>query len=112
MASAPARPAALAYRLAAALVVPIPVEFEAVTLVLDVGGVRRGEVRRHQECTLLDAIGQQGVAAPARQVAILAEAAVPLPERHLYRIVQRVAGEDGALAPRLQIEADLARRVA
>src|SRR5262249_29845641 len=99
------------YRLAAALVVPVPVEFEAVALVLYVGGVRRREVRRHQERALLDAIGQQGVTALAGEIAVLAEAAVPLPQRHLHGIVQGVAGEDGALALRVEIEADLARRV-
>src|SRR5215813_12355809 len=100
------------YRLAAALVVPVPVELAAVALVLDIGGVRRREVRRHQERALLDAIGQQGVTALAGEVAVLAEAAVPLPQRHLHGIVQGVAREDRALALRVEIEADLARRVA
>src|SRR5262249_49446224 len=99
-------------RLAAALVVPVPVELETVALVLDVGGVRRREVRRHQQRPLLHAIGQQRVTALAREVAVLAEAAVPFPQRHLHRIVQRVSGEDRALAARIEVDADLARRVA
>src|SRR5882757_7981581 len=93
-----------ARRLAPSGVVVVPVELEAVALVLDVGRVWRREVRRHQERTLLDAIGQQGVAALAREIAVFAEAAVPFPQRDLHRIVQRVAGEDGALAARIEID--------
>src|SRR5712671_3368473 len=65
-----------ARRLAPSDVVVIPVELEAVALVLDVGRVRRREMRRHQERALLDAIGQQGMATFAREIEVLAEAAV------------------------------------
>ena len=74
--------------------------------------MRRREVRRHQQGALLDAVGQQRVPALAREVEVLAEAAVPLPQRHLHGIVQGIAGEDRALAARIEIDADLARRMA
>src|SRR3954468_22092673 len=83
---------------APAAVVPVPVELEAVALRLDVGRMRWREVRRHQERALLHTIAEQGVAAPGSEIAVVAEAAVPLPQRHLDRIVQGVAGEDRALA--------------
>ena len=73
--------------------------------------MRRREVRRHQQGALLHAIGQQGVAALARQVEVFAETAVPLPQRHLHGIVQGIAREDRPLAARVEIDADLARRM-
>src|SRR6201996_282138 len=94
-----------------AAVVPIPVELEAVALGLHISRMRRREVRGHQQRALLDAIGEQGMTRLAREIPIFAKAAVPLPERHLHRIVQRVPGKDRALAARCEFEPDLARRV-
>src|SRR5262249_14782568 len=96
----------------AAGVVVVPVEFETVAFGLHVSGMWRREVRRHQEGALLGAVAEQRVARPARLVSVVAEAAVPTPQRHLHRIVQRISRGDRALAVRLQIDADLTWRMA